>query len=137
MERAGKTLSKLRWKDGISSEALARAAWPAAVGKRLANRALAVGLVRDRLIVEVDDAIWQKQLFHLEGQILKRLREVIGDDLIRQIEFRITVARRPPAMAATASASAVTSPASADDADEIEDLVLRKVYKQARKKATA
>jgi hypothetical protein len=133
MERAGKTLSKLRPSDGISSEALARAAWPEAVGKRLANRALAVGLVRDRLIVEVDDAIWQKQLFHLEGQILKRLREVIGDDLIRQIEFRITIARRPPAMATKAA----SAPASTDEADQIEDFVLRTVYKQARKKATA
>lgn len=133
MERAGKTLTKLRSPDGISSEALARAAWPVAVGKRLANRALAVGLVRDRLIVEVDDAIWQKQLFHLEGQILKRLREVIGDDLIRQIEFRISIARRPPQLA-TQAAPAVKS---IDEADQIEDLVLRTVYKQARKKASA
>jgi hypothetical protein len=133
MERAGKTLSKLRSSDGISSEALARAAWPAAVGKRLANRALAVGLVRDRLIVEVDDAIWQKQLFHLEGQILKRLREVIGDDLIREIEFRISIARRPPQMATQAAPALETI----DEADQIEDLVLRTVYKQARKKASA
>jgi hypothetical protein len=133
MERAGKTLSKLRLSESISSEALARAAWPVAVGKRLAIRAPAVGLVRDRLIVEVDDAIWQKQLFHLEGQILKRLREVIGDDLIRQIEFRITIARRPPSMATEAAPAAEST----DEADRIEDLGLRRVYKQARKKATA
>jgi hypothetical protein len=132
MERAGKTLSKLRSSEGISSESLARAAWPVAVGKRLANRAFAVGLVRDRLIVEVDDAIWQRQLFHLEGQILKRLREVIGDNLIRQLEFRISIARRPP-QSATQAAPALP----VDEADQIEDLVLRKVYKQARKKATA
>jgi hypothetical protein len=133
MERAGKTLGKLRLSDKISSEDLSRAAWPVAVGKRLANRALAVGLVRDRLIVEVDDAIWQKQLFHLEGQILKRLREVIGDDLVRQIEFRIAIARRPPAMAMQSA----PAPASTDEADQIEDFVLRAVYKNARKKATA
>ncbi len=133
MERAGKTLSKLRSAEGISSEALARAAWPVAVGKRIANRAMAVGLVRDRLIVEVDDAIWQKQLFHLEGQILISLRKVIGDDLIRQLEFRIAIARRPPQMAGSAAAALESS----DDADDIQDFVLRTVYKQARKKASA
>jgi hypothetical protein len=133
MERAGKTLSKLKLSDRIDSEALARAAWPVAVGKRLAIRAMAVGLVRDRLIVEVEDAIWQKQLFHLEGQILKRLREVIGDDLIRQIEFRISIARRPPQLAT----QAIPGVESTDEADRIEDFVLRTVYKQARKKASA
>lgn len=133
MERASKTLTKLKSAAGISSEDLARAAWPEAVGKRIANRAIAVGLVRDRLIVEVDDAVWQQQLFHLEGQILKSLRKLIGDDLVRQLEFRVAIARRPPQFATQAA----PAPESADEADGIDDFVLRTVYKQARKKATA
>src|SRR5450755_585149 len=96
MERAGRSLSKLIRSDKISTEELARAAWPVAVGKRLAAHAVAVGLVRDHLIVEVEDAIWQKQLFHLRHQILKRLRETIGDELIGGVEFRIAGQRRPP-----------------------------------------
>ena len=130
MERAGRSLGNLKLSGKLSTVDLARAAWPAAVGKRIAAHALAVNLVRDRLVVEVEDAVWQKQLFHLRFQILTRLREVIGDELIRELEFRIAVERRPPqAAAALAGAS--------DESDRIEDPILRRVYRQARKKATA
>ncbi len=130
MERAGKTLSKLKVSGAISTPELVCSAWPEAVGKRLATRTRATLLVRDRLIVEVEDAIWQKQLFHLEKQILGRLCQVIGNDLVHQIEFRIALPRKPP----HATAQVV---ASNDDADRIEDSTLRMVYKLARRKASA
>lgn len=131
MERVGKSLSKLKSSGTISTEELARAAWPVAVGKRIALRAVAVSLVRDKLIVEVEDAIWQKQLWHLRFQILKSLADVIGAGLIGDLEFRVAIQRRPPQTATT------LTPASTDDADRIEDNILRMVYKQARKKASA
>jgi hypothetical protein len=130
MERAGRSLSKLIHSDKISTEELARAAWPVAVGKRLAAHAVAVGLVRDHLIVEVEDAIWQKQLFHLRHQILKRLRETIGDELIADVEFRIAGQRRPPQVATKVSSST-------DDANGIEDPIMRRLYRQSREKASA
>lgn len=130
MERAGKSLSKLSGK--ISTEELARSAWPAAVGKRIAAHAVATLLVRDKLVVEVDDAIWQSQLWQLRWDILKSLGNVIGNEIVRDLEFRIAVQRRPPDVAATANPKAAL-----DDADRIEDNVLRFVYKQARKKASA
>lgn len=130
MERAGRSLSKLRLSDKISTEELARSAWPVAVGKRIAAHSVAILLVRDRLVIEVEDAIWQKQLFHLRYQVLAKLREVLGDELVREVEFRIGVQRRPPQMAA-----ALSEPP--DEADQIEDSVLRMVYRQARKKASA
>src|SRR6266853_296344 len=55
MERAGKSLAKLKLSGRIADEDLARAAWPAAVGKRLATHATATALVRGRLVVEVED----------------------------------------------------------------------------------
>lgn len=134
MERAGRSLSKLRLSDKISTDELARSSWAVAVGKRIAAHAVAVGLVRARLVVEVEDAVWQKQLFQLRHQILRRLKEVIGDDLIQDVEFRIAIERRPPQQAK--ARTSLTAGAS-DEADRIEDPILRMVYRESRKKASA
>lgn len=132
MERAGKSLAKLRCSDAISTDDLARAAWPAAVGKRIAIHAAAKSLVRGSLIVEVEDAIWQKQLFYLRFQILAKLQEVVGAGVITGVEFRIATPRRPPQPALTLNE---TKPV--DEADQIADPGMRIIYKQARKKASA
>ena len=132
MERAAKSLAKLKLSDAISEDDLARAAWPVAVGKRIAVHAWAKALVRGSLIVEVEDGIWQKQLFHLRFQILKKLRELMGDSIIRDVEFRIATQRRPPQMAQN-----IDRPQGADEADGITDPGMRIIYKQARKKASA
>jgi Dna[CI] antecedent, DciA len=132
MERAGKSLTKMKLSDAVSQEDLARAAWPAAVGKRIARVAVAKSLVRGNLIVEVEDAVWQQQLFHLRFQILPKLCEILGQGIVREVEFRIPALRRPPQPAQSLRAS--TPP---DEADGIEDPLMRIVYKQARKKASA
>ena len=132
MERAGKSLAKLKISDAISQDDLARAAWPAAVGKRIAAHAVAKSLVRGSLIVEVEDAIWQKQLFYLRFQILGKLSEVLGAGIIKDVEFRIATPRRPPQ-----AADSLSSAKPLDEADEISDPGMRMIYKQARKKASA
>jgi predicted nucleic acid-binding Zn ribbon protein len=132
MERAGKSLAKLKLSGAISQDDLARAAWPAAVGKRIAAHAAAKSLVRGSLIVEVEDGIWQKQLFYLRFQILAKLQEVLGAGVITDVEFRIATPRRPPQPALSLNA---TKPL--DEADAISDPGMRIVYKQARKKASA
>ena len=133
MERAGRSLAKLKLSGKISDDDLALAAWPAAVGTRIAVRARAIALVRGNLVVEVEDAIWQKQLFHLRFDILRRIHEVLGGGSVTDVEFRLATPRRPPQRAETFT----TSPQSisADEADRIGDRALRIVYKQARKKA--
>jgi hypothetical protein len=132
MERAGKSLAKLKLSDAISQDDLARAAWPAAVGKRIAVHATAKSLVRGSLIVEVEDGIWQKQLFYLRFQILAKLQEVVGAGVITDVEFRIATPRRPPQPALS-----LNEPKLLDEADGIADPGMRIVYKQARKKASA
>jgi len=132
MERAGKSLAKLKLSDAISEDDLARAAWPAAVGKRIAVHAAAKSLVRGSLIVEVEDGVWQKQLFYLRFQILAKLQELVGAGVITSVEFRIGTPRRPPQPALSLS-----DPRPLDEADAISDAGMRVVYKQARKKATA
>jgi predicted nucleic acid-binding Zn ribbon protein len=138
MERAGKALAKLKLSDAISADQLAFAAWPAAVGKRIAVHACPKALVRGSLVVEAEDAVWQKQLFHLRFDILAKLNEVLGSGIVTDLEFRIAQAapRRPPQ-----SAQSHSDGLSPDDADSIQDPVMRILYKQSRsraaKKATA
>jgi predicted nucleic acid-binding Zn ribbon protein len=132
MERAGKSLAKLDLGDAVSLDDLARGAWRAAVGKRVGAHAVAKALVRGNLIVEVEDAVWQKQLFHLRYQILPKLCEILGNGVISDLEFRIATPRRPPQPAQSLRA---TKPL--DDADEIDDPIMRMLYKQSRKKASA
>jgi predicted nucleic acid-binding Zn ribbon protein len=132
MERAGKSLAKLKLSDAISQDDLARAAWPAAVGKRIGAHATAKALVRGSLIVEVEDGIWQKQLFYLRFQILAKLQEFVGAGVITDVEFRIATPRRPPQPALSLNAAKPL-----DEADGISDPGLRMIYKQARKKASA
>ena len=130
MERAGRVLGKLKLtKNTVSDEEIARSAWSTAVGKKIALRTHVVGLVRDRLVIGVEDAVWQRQLFTLRQQILGRLEQVLGRQIAKELEFRIAVPKIQPARAEVIS--------SADEADEIRDPVFRLVYKAARRRATA
>jgi hypothetical protein len=130
MEQAGRVLGKLKLtKQGVSDEELARSAWPVAVGKKIALRTHAVGLVRNRLVVNVEDAVWQRQLWALREQILQRMQDVLGRKVIEEVEFKIAIPRIKPVRAEARS--------SADEADGILDPVFRSVYKAARKRANS
>ncbi len=131
MDRAGKIIHGLKIPGGcLPPEALVRAAWPQAVGKRIAAHTRPVALVSARLIVEVEDAIWQRQLETMCGQILPRLRDLAGKESVAALDFRVGVPRREPQRAGQARAKR-------DDADLIADPVLRSVYKAARKRSLA
>ena len=134
MERAGKTLARLKMSKTISAQELACIAWPEAVGATIARYSTAIALVRNKLVVEVEDATWQQPLFQLEAQILKRIAEVLGPGVVGDLEIRIARPRRPPQRATQLAAQA---PPSMDEADRIQDPGMRLVYKQSRKKATA
>ncbi len=116
----------------IDADDLARAAWPLAVGKKVAARTRAARMVRTRLIVEVEDSTWQRQLFTLSRQILTNLEARLGPGMVEDLEFRVIPPRREPRRAAAAQPSLAF-----DDADQIADPVLRGIYKTARKKALA
>jgi hypothetical protein len=131
MERAGRVLGKLKLANqSVSDEELARSAWPAAVGKKIALRTQAVRLVRTRLVVEVEDAVWQRQLWALRGQILQRVEQILGRKVIEELEFKIGVPRMKPARAEVLTALS-------DEADSIRDPVFRLNYKAARKRANS
>jgi hypothetical protein len=138
MERAARLIQKNKLsKTVFSSEDLTRAVWPSAVGKVVAAHTNRLTLVRSTLVVEVEDSVWQRQLFTLRAQILDRLRRITGSDLVQDVEFRIAIKRRAPQRAETRESPATQPSQPYDDADSIQDPVLKKVYRLSRKKATA
>jgi predicted nucleic acid-binding Zn ribbon protein len=113
-------------------EELACAAWPDAVGKKVASHTRPARLVRKKLVVEVEDHTWQRQLFTLTRQILRNLERALGAELVEDLEFRIVPRRREPQRAMQAVPSMPV-----DEADAIEDPVLRSIYRAARNRARA
>jgi len=132
MERVSKLIQGLRLpSEMITAEEVACGAWPHAVGKKIAVHTRAVRMVRTRLIVEVEDRVWQRQLFALTRQILGNLEKNLGTGVVDDLEFRIVPRRRGPQRAAQAV------PAAQDEAENIADPILRSIYKAARLKAQA
>ncbi len=132
MERAGKLIAGLQLPaEVLSTEDLVRAAWPQAVGKRIASRTYVADLRESELTIEVEDAIWQTQLTALRAQILANLRKALGQEFVTAIRFRTRIARRPAQRAEQAQG------APADEADRIADPMLRRLYIAARKRSSA
>jgi predicted nucleic acid-binding Zn ribbon protein len=127
MQRAGRVLRAF---DLATDEQVACAAWPSAVGKKIAVHTRAIQVVRTRLVIEVEDTTWQRQLFSLRQQILARLEQVLGKRSITELEFRVGVPKRAPQRAEAGSRLL-------DEADSITDPILRSLYRASRKRAQA
>jgi predicted nucleic acid-binding Zn ribbon protein len=117
----------------ISQERIAVAAWKRAVGARLAGRTRAVKLVRETLVIEVEDQVWRENLWSLRRHILKNLETAIGPGIVLDLEFRIMPPRREAARENVSSSRASLF----DEADAIEDPGLRRIYKASRRRETA
>jgi hypothetical protein len=127
MERAGRLFGKSNLMSKVADpETRARAAWPVAVGKKVAQHTRATTLVRTTLVVEVGDKVWQHQLATLRYQVLKNLAKELGEGLVTDIDFRPMPQRRQPQRAETARASGP---------DSINDPVLSLLYDRSRRMA--
>lgn len=128
MERAGRLFGKSNLMSKVADpETRARAAWPVAVGKKVAQHTCATALVRSTLVVEVGDYVWQRQLSTLRGQVLKNLAKELGEGLVTEIDFRpMQPARRQPQRAETARQLGP---------DSIQDPVLAMLYDRSRRMA--
>jgi hypothetical protein len=71
------------------AEAAAIAAWKHAAGEGLRNHALPLCLEGKTLVVAIADAVWQKQLGAMKGQMLFRINAILGQPLVSQIDLRI------------------------------------------------
>src|SRR6266851_429031 len=130
MERASRLIGKMDFLGcSVSGEQLICAAWSATVGARIARHARAERLVRTKLIVGVDDAVWQRQLLSMSRIIVSKLTESVGEGVVDQVEFRVAPQRRGPQRAAAAT--------SQDEADGIEDPNMRRLYITSRKRELA
>jgi predicted nucleic acid-binding Zn ribbon protein len=127
MQRTGRLLGKLKLSASMKDpETRARAAWNVAAGPKLAERTRATALVRNTLIVEVEDMVWQRQLNTLRRFLLNNLANALGEELVTELDFRPMPKRRPAQVASTASG-----------ADGIADPVLNMIYQQSKKKGSA
>jgi hypothetical protein len=124
MQRAASLLRKLKLPAGSDSpEERAKAAWRLAAGAKIEKHTVAARLVRNTLVVEVGDMIWQRQLNALRPFLLRNLEEVLGEPLVTDIDFRPMPPRRRPQREATAR-----------PAGGISDPVLSLLYRQSMKK---
>ena len=136
MERAARVLRKGQQSRSILDDSQAiEAVWPTAVGRSIARHVSRLRLVRSTLVVDVEDVIWQRQLRTLDSQILERIRLLLPDVAITGLEFRIALPRRNAQRAPTAFGDQQL--ATDDEADRIQDPVLKKVYQISRRKASA
>ncbi len=131
MMRAATVLSKMKLaKAGVSSERLAVPSWAQTVGKTIARHTRAVGIFEGTLVVDVEDAVWEKNLRLLQPQIMEKLTATLGPGKVRNIRFKVAIPKRSPQREDNLVVSA-------DEADSIKDPILRRIYIQSRKRATA
>ncbi|MDQ2920580.1 MAG: DUF721 domain-containing protein [Acidobacteriota bacterium] len=92
MDNLIKTLPAILEAAGASEEvveAACVAGWKHIIGEGLGNHAVPVQLQNQKLVVVVEDNIWQKQLQQMLGQLLFRLNSLLGQTLVKSIELRI------------------------------------------------
>jgi hypothetical protein len=134
MERAGRILSRLRSASGtLTATQLAVSAWPAAVGYRLAARTRVTFFEKGRMIVEAEDALWQKNLAALSPQILANLQKLLLESAPASIEFRVGARRRPPRREEPVRGTGLF----ATEPSGIADPSLDYIYRLSRRKAGA
>ena len=93
MESLIKTLPAILQAAGDSPEvveAACIAAWKHAAGDGLRDHAVPLSLNDHALVVAVADATWQRQMQSLKSQLLARINSILGRQLVKEIEFRIS-----------------------------------------------
>ena len=134
MERAGRILSRLRSASGtLTASQLAASAWPAAVGHRLASKTRVTFFEKGRMVVEAEDALWQKNLAALTPQILANLRTLLLEAAPTSLEFRVGGRRRPPQREEPVRSTGLF----ATEPSGIADPSLDYIYRLSRRKAGA
>ena len=72
-----------------TDEALAFIAWGRCAGEQLKDRTKPVSFFEKRLVVAVKDLTWRRNLEELSPQLIAKLNAVLGEGMVRFIEFRI------------------------------------------------
>jgi predicted nucleic acid-binding Zn ribbon protein len=75
-------------KTGLAS---AQASWSEAVGPAIAEVTQPVSERAGTLTVECTNAMWAQELDLMQGQLLERLREALGEGAPRALKFRVAL----------------------------------------------
>ena len=73
-------------------------AWPEVVGETIARRTEVVSLKFHTAVIKVSGAMWIQELNLMRAQILSRIKDQLGDDIVRDLRFvqgRLSRKERP------------------------------------------
>jgi len=74
------------WDADLDLEVL-RKLWPALVGANLATATQVTAVQGSRVVINVPDLIWRKQLIRMRAELLKRMNEPWATPWIKEIAF--------------------------------------------------
>lgn len=92
MNRAGDFLGSVirRVNRPEATFAWLQGSWPSVVGPQLAAHIRPLRCIAGRLELSADSAVWQAQLFGLEGDLRARINSAWGGTLVRELKFAST-----------------------------------------------
>jgi predicted nucleic acid-binding Zn ribbon protein len=79
-----RVLGDRKFRQGVR-QAEIKLRWPEIVGPEIAARTKPVHLWRGRLVVECEHDVWRTELSFLKPEILKRIAEVEGEGVVKEI----------------------------------------------------
>ena len=74
------------WDDQLDLEVLQKL-WPSLVGTNLADVTTVTAVQGSRVVINVPDQIWRKQLIKMRPQLLKKINEPWATPWIKEIAF--------------------------------------------------
>ena len=112
-----------------------RCAWEYLAGKVLASRTRPLRIFQNRLIVEVPDGSWPKQLRRYEGLLVERIQRLLGEEAVTAMEWHVNPGLATPVASPTPTVETLPPriPPQADSAlegaaEKIRDPELRRLF---------
>lgn len=68
--------------------------WPEAVGERVAQRCVALGIKSGILYVAVPTNVWLTELNALKEKLIRNINEKLGKEVVKGVKFQIGVPKR-------------------------------------------
>jgi len=104
-------------------------AWPEIVGEAIARRTEIVSLKFHTAVVKVSGAMWIQELNLMRSQILARVTQRLGDDVVRELRFvqgRLSRRERPKLR----TVSRATTTRKSIELPELKDPELREAFER-------
>jgi hypothetical protein len=94
-------------------------------------------LVREELVVEVEDEVWRDNLYSLKPLILRNMEAALGPGVVTDFWFRVLPRRIEPQREMRALEPAPMQPGDAEAGADIADPGMRRIYRNARRREIA